>query len=194
MRQIALFATLGLLVVSSECFAGSLSGTVTATGKRTNADAVVYVDEIPGTMFSTPAEHAKMDQIRRVFAPHVLPVLVGTTVDFRNSDPLAHNVFAVDECADMFDLGTWTKGEVRSYTFDGPCAAVILCNVHPEMEAYVVAVPTPYFSVTEDSGSYIIEAVPDGTYTVRVWHPQLKEVSQAVTVQGSTTANFVLKK
>jgi hypothetical protein len=58
---------------------------------------------------------------------------------------------------------------VRSYTFRQPCAATLLCSVHPEMEAFVVAVPTPYFAVTDKSGAYSIQGVPDGAYTVRSW-------------------------
>ena len=185
----------GLIVaITTTSFAGTISGNITATGKRTNADAVVYIEEVPGETFTPPSEHAKMDQIRMVFTPYVLPVLVGTTVDFHNSDPLAHNVFTVDDCADGFDLGNWNQGEFRSHTFDKPCAAVILCSVHPEMEAYVVAVPTTYFAVSDDKGFFEIKDLPDGTYTLRIWHPQLKEAGLSVAVSGSATVDVVLKE
>jgi plastocyanin len=185
---------LGGVTIGAAAFAGSITGKVTATGQRSNAEAVVYVDQIPGKTFPAPSEPAEMDQTDLTFSPHVLPVLVGTTVDFHNSDSVAHNVFTVDQCADMFDLGTWPQGESRSHTFDQPCAAVILCNVHPEMEAYVVAVPTPYFAVTGADGSYTIDGVPDGSYTVKAWHSGMKEASQAVSVAGEAQADFVLKK
>lgn len=186
---------LGLTAVAaSSSLAATLGGDVTATGKRTNADAVVFIEAIDGMSFDAPTEHAKMDQVRMIFTPRVLPVVVGTTVDFFNSDPVAHNVMTIDDCADMFDLGTWTTGESRSYKFEKECGAVILCNVHPEMEAYVVAVPTPYFAVTDDKGAYEITDIPDGTYTVTVWHPELKKTSQEVVVEGSAAADFVLKK
>jgi len=185
---------MSILILGSVAYAGVLSGFVTATGKRSNADAVVFIDEIPGEEFSPPTKHETMDQVRMVFTPHVLPVLVGTTVDFLNSDPAPHNVFTVDDCADRFDLGSWTKGETRSRTFDRPCAAVILCNVHPEMEAYVVAVPTPFFAVTDDRGEFKINDIPNGTYSVRVWHPTLKELSQKVTIAGETTLEVALNR
>src|ERR1700675_4204065 len=121
--------------------AGDLHGKVTCKGVRDSADAVVYVAAIAGKTFPAPKEHAKMDQANLVFSPHVLPVLVGTSVDFLNSDAVLHNVFSPDACAGKFNLGTWPKGQTRSYQFKTDCVATLLCKVHPEMEAFVVAVP-----------------------------------------------------
>ena len=186
--------TLALLAAAAPAGASSLEGTVKTPSGRGAGDAVVYLDEIPGKTFPPPSAHQRVDQKEMVFTPHVLPVLVGTTVDFVNSDPLLHNVFSPDKCAEKFNLGSWPQGQVRSYTFKQPCAATLLCNVHPEMEAFVVAVPTPYFAVTAEDGGYTITEVPDGAYTVKVWHPKLKETSRQVTVAGATTADFELKK
>lgn len=195
MRKLGVGAVmLGLLAFVSVATAGELKGTVKATGARNNADAVVYVDTLPDKTFPPPDKHAEVDQKNMLFTPHVLAVLVGTTVDFRNSDTVLHNVFSPDKCADKFNLGSWPTGKIRSYTFKQPCAATLLCNVHPEMEGFVVAVPTPYFAVTDKTGAYDIKDLPDGTYTVKVWHPKLKEASQQVTVSGPTTQDFMLKR
>jgi plastocyanin len=183
-----------LLGMASSAPAGTIGGTVTATGMRTNADAVVYVERIEGKTFPVPAEPVVMDQKGKDFLPKVLPVLVGTTVDYLNSDAFAHNVFTPDKCADKFNLGSWPTGEVRSYTFEKPCAAVMLCSVHPEMVGYVVAVETPYFAVTKEDGSYTIANVPDGSYTVSIWHERLKKQSQPVSVKGATTLDVTLKR
>ena len=140
--------------------AGDLHGKVTCKGVRDSGDAVVYVAAIAGKAFPAPKEHARIDQLNLVFSPHVLPVLVGTTVDFLNSDAVLHNVFSPDSCADKFNLGTWPKGQIKSYTFAKECeAATLLCKVHPEMEGFVVAVPTPYFAVTKPDGSFHIANV-----------------------------------
>ena len=175
--------------------AGDLHGKVVCKGVRDSADAVVYVAAIAGKSFPAPQEHAKMDQANLVFSPHVLPVLVGTTVDFLNSDAVLHNVFSPDACADKFNLGTWPKGQIKSFEFKKECvAAALLCKVHPEMEAFVVAVPTPYFAVTKADGSYRIADVPDGAYTVKVWHPKLKAAQKAATVAGPTGADFEITR
>jgi plastocyanin len=192
MKKVLCAATVVLLAASLR--AGDLHGKVTCKGVRDSSDAVVYVAAIPGQTFPAPKEHAKMDQLNLVFHPHVLPVLVGTTVDFLNSDAVLHNVFTPDACAEKFNLGTWPKGQIKSYEFKKECAATLLCKVHPEMEAFVVAVPTPYFAVTKADGSYKIADVPDGSYTVKVWHPKLKAAQKSVTVAGATAAEFEISR
>src|SRR5512146_1413131 len=148
-----------LVLVALSLEAGDLHGKVACKGVRDSSDAVVYVAAIPGKTFPAPKEHAKMDQANLVFHPHVLPVQVGTTVDFLNSDAVLHNVFTPDACAGKFNLGTWPKGQSKSYTFTKECNATLLCKVHPEMEGFVLAVPTPYFAVTKADGSYHIAGV-----------------------------------
>ncbi len=97
--------------------AGTITGKVKAHGVKNSADAVVYIEKIESQSFPAPKEHALMDQKGLKFHPHVLPILAGTTVDFLNSDDVLHNVFCPDGCADKVNLGTWPKGEKRSYTF-----------------------------------------------------------------------------
>ena len=192
MRKSAL--ALLALALALPVAAGDLHGKVVCKGVRDCADAVVYVGAIPGKSFPAPKDHAKMDQKNLVFAPHILPVLVGTTVDFLNSDAVLHNVFTPEACAEKFNLGTWPQGQTKSYTFAKECAAVLLCKVHPEMEAYVVAVPTPYFASVKADGSFHVGDVPDGSYTVKIWHPKLKAAEKPVTVAGATEVNFEIAK
>ena len=144
--------------------AGTISGQVSGVAGQ----SVVYVDAISGKTFPAPAEHPVIDQKGLVYQPHVTAVLVGTTVDFLNSDSVAHNVFWTSIGGNKklgHNLGTWPKGEKKSFKFDAPGAVPILCNVHPEMSAYLVVVPTPYFATSDQGGSYKIENVPDGSYT-----------------------------
>ena len=183
-----------VMAVAMPAAAGDIHGKLVCKGVRDCADAVVYVGAIAGKSFPAPKDHAKMDQKNLVFAPHILPVLVGTTVDFLNSDAVLHNVFTPEACAEKFNLGTWPQGQTKSYTFAKECAAVLLCKVHPEMEAYVVAVPTPYFVSAKADGSFHIADVPDGSYTVKVWHPKLKAADKPVTVAGATEVNFEIAK
>lgn len=177
--------------------AGDITGTIKTKKARYKKNAVVYIDKIDGKNFNPPKEHQILDQKNLTFVPHVLPVITGTTVDFQNSDDVLHNVFSPDNCVEKFNLGSWPKGEKRSYTFTEPgCLAVVLCNVHPEMEGYVVVVETPYYAVTDDDGNYKIKNVPAGNYTLKIWHERLKGEEQPVTVPktGSATANFELKR
>jgi len=192
MKKVLFSVVLGLFACSLS--AGDLHGKVACKGVRDSSDAVVYVAAIPGKTFPAPKEHPQIDQVNLVFKPHVLAVLVGTTVDFLNSDAVLHNVFTPDGCAEKFNLGTWPKGQTKSYEFKSECAARLLCKVHPEMEGFVVAVPTPYFAVTKADGSFQIPNVPDGSYTVKVWHPKLKAAEKSLKVSGATAADFEISR
>ena len=174
-------------------YAGTISGKVSgAVG-----ESVVYVDTIAGKTFPAPTQNPVIDQRGLVFQPHVTAVLAGTTVEFLNSDSVAHNVFWTSIGGNKklgHNLGTWPKGEKKSFKFDTPGAVPVLCNVHPEMSAYLVVVPTPYFATSDGAGNYKIENVPDGNYTVTAWHEGVKNQSKAVTVSGDTKADFTLSK
>ena len=193
-RTLSAFAALAALLAAAPLVAGEIKGKVTCKGLRNNEDALVYVAAIAGKTFPAPAGHVKIDQLNLTFIPHVTGVLVGTTVDFQNSDAVLHNVFSPDVCAAKFNLGTWPKGESRNFTIKQECVATLLCKVHPEMEGFVVAVPTPYYAVTKADGAYTIPNVPDGAYTLKVWHPKAKAAQKAVTVAGTATADFEIAK
>jgi plastocyanin len=173
--------------------AGTISGQVSGVAGQ----SVVYVDAISGKTFPAPAQHPVIDQKGLVYQPHITAVLVGTTVDFLNSDSVAHNVFWTSIGGNKklgHNLGTWPKGERKSFKFDTPGAVPILCNVHPEMSAYLVVVPTPYFATSDQAGNYKIENVPDGSYTVTAWHEGAKNQSKPVSVSGEAKADFTLSK
>ena len=177
--------------------AGDIKGRVKAKGAKHSGDAIIYIDKIQGESFAAPKEHVQMNQKKLTFIPHVLPVLAGTTVDFLNSDDVLHNVFTPDECVGKVNLGTWPKGQTRSCTFKQPgCTAVMLCNVHPEMEAYLLVLETPYYAVSAKDGSYLIKDVPAGKHTLKLWHERLKgsEAKVEVPDTGALEVNFEIKK
>ena len=172
--------------------AGTLSGKVSGVSGK----SVVYLDA-PGKTFPAPEKKPVMDQKGLLFNPHIMVVQQGTTVEFLNSDSVQHNVFWPSIGGDKkagHNLGTWPKGEKRPWKFDHPGAAPLLCNVHPEMSGYIVVSPSPYFAETDDSGEYKIENVPDGTYTVTVWHEGAKPVTKSVTVTGASKGDFTVSK
>lgn len=190
-----LLATLVLWSANS-VMAGTIKGKVKVRGLRSPKDVVVYIDKVEGE-FKPPKEPAVMGQIKMVFIPHVLPIVAGTTVDFHNNDNVLHNVFTPDKCAEKFNLGTWAAGEVRSYTYkEVGCVSVILCNVHPEMEAWVVVLQNSYFYKTAKDGLFTIENVPAGKYTLKVWHKKAKGSPQEVTVpqEGEVSVDFKMKR
>ena len=195
MKRNFIFVVAGVAALSFAASAGTISGKVSGV----NGESVVYVDTIAGKTFPAPAQHAVMDQKGLLFQPHILIVQIGTTVDFLNSDKVAHNVFwpSVMQGTKKLpgkNMGTWPTGETRPFKFDQPGVASMLCNVHPEMAGYIVVSPTPYYAKTDKSGEYKIENVPDGQYTVVAWHEGAKNSSKSVTVTGDTKADLTVSK
>lgn len=186
-----LIAMVGMMSVAAS--AGTISGKVSGV----NGESVVYVDTIAGKTFPAPTARPLVDQKGLMFSPHITAVEQGTTVDFLNSDKVAHNVFWTSVGGNKkltHNLGTWPTGEKRPFKFDNPGAVPLLCNVHPEMAGYIFVSPTPYYAVTDKSGAYKIDNVPDGSYTVKAWHEGAKDQSKPVTVAGDTKADFTLSK
>ena len=189
---------LALGFFSSSAWAGDVKGKVTAQGMRSPENIAVYIDTIPGKSFPPPAQHAVMDQAHLAFAPHVIVILKGTTVDFKNEDPVGHNVYwpAVDHNRKLaHNMGTWPQGIFKPFTFNDLGDVPLLCNVHPEMSGYIVVVPTPYFALTDKEGNFTIKNVPAGQYTLKTWSEEAKPTTEAVTVgAAATNVNLTVKK
>ena len=154
---------------------GVIKGTITIAG-RPATDVVVSVEGAPQNQSKTQLSGSKpkfvMAQTDLKFIPRVLAVVVGAGVDFPNNDKTFHNVFSNSE-AKKFDLGLYPSGQSRSVSFDKAGVIKILCNAHPNMEAYVVVKNHPYFSVPDSRGNYSLNGIPLGKYRIEVWHPEL---------------------
>jgi len=193
----ALIAVLLIARAGSSAAGGTVTGTVKVTGAASSADAVVFIQQAPGR-FQPPTEPVDMDQRKKQFVPHVLPIVAGTAVRFLNSDPTRHNVFSPDH--EKYNLGTWRQGQTKAYTFDKctkfPCAHTQLCLLRQEMEAFIVVLQNPYFAVTDQKGGYEIANVPPGSYQLAVWRMKGKTLPKPVTVNASTTVtvDFTLGK
>lgn len=191
--QYVLLVSAAILAGADGLRAGVISGTVNP-GK---AGSVVYVDAIPGKTFPAPAKPLVMDQKSLLFQPHVLAVQLGATVQFLNSDKVQHNIFwpSINGNKKLsHNMGTWPTGEERSFKFDTPGAVPLLCNVHPEMSGYIIVSPTPYYAVTDESGNFKINDVPDGSYMVSAWHEGMKIQVKSIAVSGNATVDFSLSK
>ena len=180
-----------LAAFTTAAFAGTIEG------KVSSGNSVVYVDSIPGKTFPDSTKDPLIDQKGLKFNPTVLVVQQGTTVDFQNDDTVQHNVFWPSISGNKkegHNLGTWPKGEKRSFKFDQPGVVPLLCNVHPEMAGYIIVSPTPYFAETDAGGNFKIENVPDGKYNVVAWHEGMKTQTKPVDVAGTGKVEFTLAK
>ena len=192
--DLALTALLACALIQAAALpASTLSGKVTGA----KGVSVVYIGAIPGKTFPAPAEKVVVDQKGLLFQPHVVAVSVGSTVEFLNSDKVAHNIFWPSVAGNKkmsHNLGTWPSGQKREFKFDTPGIVPLLCNVHPEMSAYVLVAPTPYFALTDADGNYKITNLPEGQYTASAWHEGMKVQSKPVKVAGEAALDFTLSK
>lgn len=179
-----IFLLLAFLPGLTSLWAGTISGKVNCRGFADHSNAIVYAERIPKNGVSPPRNPVVLDQINLTFVPHVLPVVVGTTVSFPNSDEVRHNVFSPSP-AKRFNLGTYPRGVTRQVTFDKPGEVALLCNVHAEMSAYVLVLETPYDAVSAKDGGYTLKNLPAGKYTVTAWHERFKPVPLSVEVKGT---------
>jgi hypothetical protein len=210
--------TLALSCLSSS--AGTIVGTVKAQGAQSAAggsgsgayasrkykfverldydqlrDFVVYIDQvIPGATFTPPKDPAIVRQKDAMFVPHVLPVLVGTTVEWPNTDDIYHNVFCMAETK-PFDLGLYnSETPPKHIVFDKPGQADVFCSIHTKMHCIVLVLTNPYFALVDEKGRFTLPGVPAGTYQLRAWHERVPGQTQTVTVpaDGEVTVDFTL--
>jgi plastocyanin len=193
MQRNAMWVAVLVMAASAAMFAGDIKGKVSGV----SGPSAVWVEAVAGKTFPPADKTPVMDQKGLMFQPHLMVVQVGTTVEFLNSDNVAHNVFWGSISGNKklgHNMGTWPKGEKKPFKFDQPGVAALLCNVHPEMSGYIVVAPTPYSAETDASGDFTISGVPDGSYTVTAWHEGAKNQSKPVTVSGGASVAFTLSK
>jgi len=207
MRSLSLWILVVVLVVTPSAMlgadpsgAGIVKGSITIGGKPATG-AVVSIEGLSKEQLKTQMSLHKpqkrmIDQRNLKFIPTVVAVMVGESVDFPNNDKSWHNVYSKGGAND-FDLGLYPPGKTRSKKFDKPGVSRILCNAHPDMEAFVVVKDHPFFSVTDNRGNYQIENVPLGKVRVQTWYPNLEVRTETVEIvrDGEVFAlNVELKK
>jgi len=169
-----LAAVLSLTRVDAGAPGLDLRGTARAGGHAL-PNAVIWL-EAPNLPGEPAAVKVVLDQRNLSFSPRVLAVRVGTTVDFPNNDRVFHNVFSFRD-GKRFDLGMYPVGALRHVTFDKPGLSRIFCNIHPNMAAYVLAVDTPYFAVSDESGDFTIASVVPRSYAYHAWRAGATELT-----------------
>ena len=186
-------AFLLLLLFPAAARAGVLVATVTDQKNNPIEGAVVYVKGKLGKPASTPAE-AVMDQVDMQFKPYILPVLVGTRVQFPNKDQVHHNLYSFSKTK-SFELPLYKGTEAAPVLFDQPGVVKMGCNIHDWMSGYVVVLENPHYAVTDASGVARFTA-PNGAREVAVWSDRLKgpigPVKTAV-VGAETTTKMAFK-
>jgi plastocyanin len=218
--RVGLRAVLGLALGAlggATASAGTISGTVAAKGPSVPGpstegayashryslaeridyahlqDFVVYIDQAVSGEEASP-EKATVVQHLVSFEPHVLPIVVGTTVSWPNRDTIFHNVFSMSEIK-PFDLGFYLQDQVPKILFDTPGRVDVYCSIHAKMHCIILVLPSRYFAKSDANGHYVIRHVPPGTYRVTAWQERMPPASAKgviVAADGETQHDFTL--
>ena len=135
-------------------------------------DAVVFLESSAARAASRPLQGVEIGQTNKRFVPPVTVVTVGTAVSFPNRDTVRHHVYSFSP-AKAFELKLYIGTPAQPVVFDKPGIAVLGCNIHDQMAAWVVIVETPHHGQTATDGRIRLADVPPGAYRLRSWHPAL---------------------
>ena len=181
MRSLVALAVL----LSTPLFAGTLDVRVQDARGAIVRDAVVYA--VPeGRNLPLARKTAVMDQKNRMFIPHVLPVQTGTAVRFPNSDDIRHHVYSFSP-AKPFQLPLYKGTPAKPVVFDKAGVVTLGCNIHDQMNAFIIVVDTPYFERTGGDGHATLRDLEPGKYVVHVWSQEMRDEPQpgTVTIAGN---------
>jgi hypothetical protein len=127
---------------------------------------------VSGRLPVKPLAGIQIAQDRRQFVPRLTVVTVGTSVLFPNRDNVRHQVYSFSP-AKTFELKLYAGVPHEPVVFDRPGVAVLGCNIHDQMAAWVVVVDTPLYARSDAEGNARIEGVPPGSYRLMAWHAGL---------------------
>jgi plastocyanin len=184
-------AGLWALPATAAAQGGTIEGTVQANPPRFLPETFVYLKQVEG---SFSPKTVRIDQKGLRFDPHLVTATVGDHAHFENHDSVYHNVFSRDQGG--YNVGTFGPNQSGDHVFDKPGVYAQQCSIHPEMLAYVFVGQNPFSTTVDKAGKYRLENVPEGSFQIAVWNPQLKTDEQSVTVSSgkSSTVNFLLKR
>lgn len=182
--RICFSAPLALLALMPPAAGAVLTGSVTVArghdargrGANNSAGVVVWLETENRKPVETAPRAVQMLQQNKRFVPHLLAIAVGTTVDFPNLDPIFHNAFSNID-GQRFDVGLYPPGTARQVLFRRPGVVRIFCNIHQSMNAVIVVAPTPWIAVSDRDGSFTLENVEPGKYTLHLFYERATQTT-----------------
>ncbi len=157
-------------------------------------NVVVYLEGRGIERIRRESRKAVLDQRNATFIPHVLPIARGTTVEIVNQDKTYHNVFSLSSVK-KFNIGRRPTGEAVPVVFDKAGIVQVFCDIHSHMNAYIVVLDTDIFTQPKADGTFMLNDLPAGDYTLHVWHERFAAPPVTVSVKAGepTTADFSMQ-
>jgi plastocyanin len=188
MKSNLILGILHCLWLVSIAEAGLITGRVNITGRaaRSMVTTVIYAESVDTRMTPQPGRFTLL-QRNKTFIPRVLAIPVGSTVSFPNNDLIFHNVFSLSR-PKPFDLGLYRSGLSKNQVFAVAATYRIFCNIHPQMTAVILVVPTSYIAEVDTAGEYRLE-LPSGRWRLTAWSERSQPASAEISVPSTGAAS-----
>jgi len=173
------WCALAALAAPGLVHAAALVINVSDASGRPVTDAIAMLGSTGGATVVKPLPDVEISQQNRQFHPSVTLITAGTRVTFPNFDTVRHHVYSFSPIK-PFELKLYAGVPNLPIVFDKPGVAVLGCNIHDSMVAWVVVSDTPWYARSNASGRARIESVPAGTYRLRMWHAATTEPEPAL--------------
>jgi len=170
--RLSLLATCVLLAAAAPLYAATVEVQLVAPDGKPLTDGVAWLESRDARTAARPLAGVEMEQADKRFTQRVAVVTAGTSVHFPNRDKVRHHVYSLSPIK-AFELKLYTGTPANPVTFDKPGVAVLGCNIHDNMVAWVVVVESPHFGQSTGDGRVKLADVPAGSYKLRTWHPDL---------------------
>ncbi|MCH9016001.1 MAG: hypothetical protein IH877_09990 [Gemmatimonadetes bacterium] len=161
---------------------GEIAGIVGDSKGKSVPDTIVFILNVSGVKFPPPKKLIPMDQINIKFVPHIMPVLVGSTVTFPNKDNIHHHIFSFSK-AKKFDRPLYKGTNVEPVVLGKIGLVKLGCNIHDTMSGIIFVLQNPYFGITDKQGRYTVRdmssknkagGIPAGKYKLVAWNEFMK--------------------
>lgn len=182
---------LGACLLAGAAQAATVEVSLVGSDGKPLVDAVAFLESKEARAAAKPSTGVEIEQAAKQFTRRVSVVTVGTEVSFPNRDKVRHHVYSFSPTK-TFELKLYAGTPANPVLFDKAGIAVLGCNIHDNMVAWVVVVETPHHGQSAAAGKVKLDNVPPGSYRLRTWHPALPTgapaLDQALTVAAANIA------
>ena len=184
--------TMAAMLLPSMVLAAQLKVQVRDNQGNAASGAVVFLESAAAAAAVQPAPLANIVQRDKTFVPEILVIPRGTAVTFPNEDTVRHHVYSFSAIK-PFEIKLYVGTPTKPVVFDQSGVAALGCNIHDHMIAWVVVLDTPYYSHVNNQGLAVLDDIPSGDYTLRVWHKTLLSADAVPSMALKLNANTPLQ-
>ena len=152
---------------------------------------VSLIDITKGKQFAQ--KNVILDQKECRYAPHVLLVPVNSELSILNNDGILHNFHSLSTKNPIINKPQPKFKKVMKEKFSNPEVIKVVCDAHAWMSGWLIITEHPYYAISDGQGKFLLEGIPPGEFTLKIWHEVLKETTQKIRVAPSERQEIVIE-